>query len=450
MRSGTPPAGPEQNEGAARVFHTLHAAGHECYLVGGAVRDRLLGRSGGDLDFATNARPAEVLRLFRRSHYPNSFGTVLVLVNGTTYEVTTYRGEGRYSDHRHPDAVAFVDRIEDDLMRRDFTINAMAMDVNGRIVDPFGGEADLRRRLIRAVGDPAERLAEDPLRMMRAARLATRLCFTIEERTWQAIVEHAALLALISRERVRDELLKTLATAHPLTGIDFLDHLALLPDILPPLAAARRDNRAPQEEFDLFQHALQSLRACPRPDLRLAALLHPLIEDGGDAGALIELLKRLRLSGAEQERLTRLMMGIADVPPEIEASAVTARRLLSVHGERLPDLLRLVEAHRRGLGRSPGNINIGRLRTLARLAREAERTRQPLTLADLALTGADLMQHLGLQPGPRLGALLRRLLARVLDDPALNERTRLLELAAAEARALEGAGPDAATGTGER
>src|SRR6476620_4770970 len=160
---------------ALPVFRRLIDAGFECYLVGGSVRDLLLGRPGADLDFTTNARPDDLQRLFKRSHYPNRFGTVLVPAGPHVHEITTFRGEGRYSDHRHPDEIAFVDRLEDDLQRRDFTINAMAMNEVGQIVDLYRGREDLQRGLIRAVGDPAERLSEDPLLMMRAGRFAAHL-----------------------------------------------------------------------------------------------------------------------------------------------------------------------------------------------------------------------------------------------------------------------------------
>jgi len=517
------------------VFRALRDAGYECYLVGGWVRDRLLGRDDVDLDFTTNARPEDLLRVFPGSHYPNRFGTVVVVLDGEQIEITTYRGEGRYSDHRHPDHVAFVDHLVDDLGRRDFTINAMAMDATGTIVDPFGGRADLERRLIRAVGNPAERLAEDPLRMMRAVRLAAQLDLRIDRRTRSAIARDAALLSVISRERIRDELLKILASRQALQGFDLLARLGLLAVVLPELAAS-----APE----LRRHARQALRRS-RGDalLRLAALLHVLAEgagfpasalpegegqgDGsvemqaspgasagttihpslpaslplrerGDMGApersvgagfeparprgpedqehvreplagvgetpavpeestsplpegegqgeglperspihesLRAALRRelvgLRLSGSEREHVAQLVGALALLPPDLPAAPATARRLLSRLGARLPDALELARAHR--LARDPAAANLAQLRALGRFAEQAQRDGAPLTLGDLALSGDDLMVELELAPGPPVGRLLKLLLDHVLDDPALNDRDRLLAIARAAA-----------------
>ncbi len=495
---------------AVRILRPLLDAGYDAYLVGGSVRDLLLDRSGGDLDFTTNARPEQIQRVFRRSHYPNRFGTVLVSIGGAQHEVTTYRGEGRYSDHRHPDEILFVDRLEEDLQRRDFTMNAMAMGIDGTTVDPFGGREDLRRHVIRAVGNPYERLAEDPLRMMRAARLATQLAFTIDRETWEAIAANAGLLAMVSRERVRDELLKILGSEHPVTGIDFLDHLHLLEDALPELAAARRVNRPVEERDDTYQHALQTMRFAP-PDalLRLAALLHVLGEAVGDkvgpqpgsavpspaslqqsprgeiaaswergrlarsraqavrtqlgnpqqhgrdpsSPALLPLrekgvpvgaqfiaparpsdalqaeVARLRLSNADAARVGGLIAALPDVPPDLPAHERSARRLLSRYETLLPALLDLVEAHRRAESTPNAARGLEQLDSLRRMIALATTAQQPRSISDLAVTGNDLMRELRIPPGPEVGRLLRALLERVLDDPALNERGTLLELA---------------------
>lgn len=435
---------PAKQESAAQaIFRTLLGAGFQCYLVGGSVRDRMLGRLDADLDFTTNARPADVLRLFPRSYYPNRFGTVIVVLRGVRYEITTYRGEGRYSDHRHPDQVSFVDSLEDDLRRRDFTVNALAMDVSGTIIDPVGGCADLKNRLIRAVGDASERLAEDPLRMMRAARLATHLSFSIDQSTWQAIRDRAGLLSMISRERVRDELLKILASDHPVTGIDLLDHLGLLPDVLPELVTLQRLNRPPNEECDSYQHALQSLRSCPGDArLRLVALLHGLLEDPGtpvgengrpDRARLVAgAMARLRFSNAEVEEAHQLAAGVPDVLAELTIDERTARQLLNHHGQRLPKLLLLVEAHRRAQGGSALRVHMAQLRHLKMLVRKVQKEQQPHSLRDLAITGHDLIQTLGMPPGAGVGRALKLLLTRVLDDPSLNDTEILLQIAKEE------------------
>jgi tRNA nucleotidyltransferase (CCA-adding enzyme) len=431
--------------GEARVFRTLLKAGYECYLVGGSVRDRLLGRSGADLDFTTNARPEQIQRLFSRSFYPNRFGTVLVILGDAQYEITTYRGEGRYSDHRHPDEIGFVDRLEDDLKRRDFTMNAMAMDAEGRLVDPFGGREDLALRLIRAVGNPEERLAEDPLRMLRAARFAAQLGFSIERQTWSAIVQHATLLSMISRERVRDELLKLLASDHPVSGIDFLDHLGLLADVLPALTAVQRINGRARGELDVYQHALQTVRFCPPGAiLRLASLLHVVAEtraasemqtktptaSGATSSSddLERTLVRLRLSNQQSEQILRLLDALQSFPAAARAGEREVRRLLAEHGDLFPDLLALVAAHQRGLAGPGASAELAGLRRIVRLAGRIRAEKQPLQISDLAVTGSDLMQELGLPEGRAVGQLLRILLDRVLDDPALNRRDLLLRI----------------------
>jgi tRNA nucleotidyltransferase/poly(A) polymerase len=410
--------------GSRRIFRSLHLAGFECYLVGGWVRDRLLGRDneGAELDFTTNARPGDLLQIFPGSHYENRFGTVLVRAGGGYHEVTTYRGEGRYSDHRHPDEIRFVDSLAEDLQRRDFTINAIAMDERGEITDPFGGRADLDARLVRAVGDPAERLAEDPLRMMRAARLAVQLGLAIEPGTAAAIRRDAALLAVISRERIRDELVKILVSDRPVEGIALLDDLGLLPTVLPGLSRLVGGSRS------VRAHALASLgHAKGDALLRLAALLHVLAEPRMPAGegALERELAGLRLSNAEALGVRRLVTGLAALP--LQADARAARRLMNAAGDEIDALLALAEAHARAGAESGPSVSA--LAELSRLVARVQREQQPYRLADLAVDGNDLMRDLGLPSGPRIGRLLAQLLDRVLDDPALNEREALLSIA---------------------
>jgi tRNA nucleotidyltransferase/poly(A) polymerase len=406
--------------GSRKIFRALKDAGFECYLVGGWVRDRLLEVAGAnaEADFTTNARPADVLRIFPGSHYRNRFGTVLVRSAGRYHEVTTYRGEGRYSDHRHPDEVRFVDSLLEDLQRRDFTINAMAMDEHGGLTDPFGGRADLDARLIRAVGDPAERLAEDPLRMMRAARLSVQLDLAIETRTAQGIRRQAGMLAMISRERIRDELMKILSSDRPVMGIELLEDLRLLPTVLPVLSASF------QESALARPHALETLRHVNGDHLeRLAALLHVLPEARApvhDDGVQRD-LNGLRLSNAETLRVSRLIAGLLALPGK--ADEQSARRLMNALGKNLDGVLSLGEAHARsGATSGPSSTTLVELR---RLAGRVES--HPHTLSELAIDGNDLMRELSLPPGPRIGRLLAQLLDLVLEDPSLNERETLLE-----------------------
>jgi tRNA nucleotidyltransferase/poly(A) polymerase len=420
--------------GSAKIMRTLRAAGFEAYLVGGSVRDLLLERRGGDADFTTSARPADLQRLFPGSHYENRFGTVLVRAAGRYHEVTTYRGEGRYSDHRHPDEIRFVDTLDEDLQRRDFTINAMALDESKELTDPYGGRADLEARIIRAVGDAGERLAEDPLRMMRAVRLAVQLDFAIELQTADAIRRDAGLLSMISRERIRDELLKILDSGKPADGVELLAQLELLPNVLPSLAMLRSSgDRA-------YDHAIETLRNCAEGALlRLAALLHALAEATparflSPAHSFDAEIERLRLSNEAAGAVHRLVDALALVRADQPADDRRARWLLSRLGEALDDVIRLGEAHSRASRDQAveGSPSLAWLRDLRRAAGRVRRIGQAYTLAGLAVNGDDLIRELDIPPGRKLGTTLRLLLDRVLDDPSLNDRKTLLGVARRE------------------
>ncbi|GEJ57153.1 CCA tRNA nucleotidyltransferase [Anaeromyxobacter diazotrophicus] len=412
------------------VLRRLDAAGHRSWLVGGAVRDLLLRRrrlDPADLDVATPARPEQVSALFEKV-IPTGVehGTVTVLgPGGVPVEVTTFRGEGAYLDGRRPSSVVFLSEVDEDLSRRDFTVNALAYDpLGGELRDPFGGQDDLRRRRLRAVGDPAARFAEDGLRPLRAARFAAQLGFALDPATRRAIRPALAVTAKVSAERVMAELSKLLLAAHPAAGLALLDATGLLEVVLPELAvrppAARR-------------HAYEVVRRAPRElPLRLAALLHVLPRGGDPAGGAEaaararQLLVRMRFPGAVAELAAALAAAqgcvLAAPRPAAPRSPAEVRRFVAGVGrERLAPLLALWEADA-SAARPPARSRreLATLRALrARIAR-VERTRPPLTSAELALDGRAVMEALGLAPGREVGEALRHLLERALEDPGLN------------------------------
>ena len=437
-------------ERVGRVLRTLVDAGHEAALVGGIVRDRLRGESmrvSDDWDAASSARPEEVAALFDDATWENRFGTVTIL-GEPTVEVTSYRTEGGYRDRRRPDDVRFGASIDEDLARRDFTINAMAWlptdleSGRGRVIDPYDGARDLEAGVLRTVGDPRERFAEDALRLVRAARFAGRFGLAVDPGTEEAIRELAPTVATVSAERVRDELLRMLEDAAPSGALRLLERWRLLPLILPELSALRDVPQAKVVPGDALDHALASVDAAPSGDaaLRLAALLH----DVGKATTQVDghFIGHDRV-GAElaAQALHRLR-----VPASLSAAAVDAirhhmyayddswtdaavRRFIRRVGEpHLALLFALRRADDAASGVGPA-AEESQLELERRIAVELARSPDLLIRNRLAIDGNDLQSELGYQPGPRIGRVLDRLMEVVLDDPSLNRRDALLELA---------------------
>jgi tRNA nucleotidyltransferase (CCA-adding enzyme) len=368
------------------VCQVLADARHQAVTVGGAVRDALLGRPPGDWDVATSAHPDQVVALFRRT-IPTGMqhGTVTVMAgrgaDRHAVEVTTFRGEGAYSDARRPDEVVFGVPLDEDLARRDFVVNAIAWDPIGRrLHDPFGGREDLAARLLRAVGDPAARFGEDGLRIVRAIRFVALLDFALDAATEAAIPGALPSLAKVSRERVRVELAKLFAGAAAVRALEIGLRSGILAQIVPELADAPA--------------AFARVGAAPAdPVLRTAALLLDVPADRVDAA-----LRRLTYSNADRERAVALVREVPGIPDPV--SDADLRRILARTGKQLaPDLAAL----RPDLA-----------------PRLADAARAPLSAADLALKGPDVMRILGLAPGPAVGHAIRELLARVIDDPSLN------------------------------
>ncbi len=408
------------------LLRRLGGAGHRSYLVGGAVRDLLLGRPEGafDFDVATPATPREVTGLFRRV-IPTGIehGTVTVLAGqGLKVEVTTFRGEGTYLDGRRPGSVVFHGDLEADLARRDFTVNAMAFDpLAGELVDPAGGQEDLGRRLIRAVGDPATRFSEDGLRPLRAIRFAAQLGFALDPATAAAIPGARAVVERVSAERVSGELLRIATAPHVAAGLDLLGAAGLLGLVLPPL------DRLPEGELRHVGAVAAAMADGGEPAPRLAALLHrtPPTE-------LAPLLARLRLPRRLADEVAALVAHRAcaiDRPLGEPSPARTRRWLSSVTPPRAPTLLDLAAAEAAvgaAAERSAGRALVARWREAVDAARASG---APLAVGDLALDGRAVMELLRCGPGPHLGEALRALLDLALEDPSINTPERLGEAA---------------------
>ncbi|TMC71827.1 MAG: CCA tRNA nucleotidyltransferase [Chloroflexi bacterium] len=428
-----------------RVVARLVAAGHDAFVVGGCVRDALRGVDPHDWDVATSATPDEIQKVFRHSLYLNRFGTVVVRQGDHDIEVTTYRVEADYADHRHPTSVAFTDSLHEDLSRRDFTMNAMAWQPGtsgkaGELVDPFGGQGDLEARVVRAVGEPRERFAEDALRMLRAVRFATRLGFTIDQRTALAIRDSASLARSLSGERIQQEIVKILEAPRPSEAFRLLSDLGLLEVICPELELAKGTPQDKAVAQNVFDHSLATLDATPPDDmvLRLAGLFHDIgkpatFSDGhfhqhefvGEAKAR-DILRRWRFDKETVSRVTHLIRNHMFWYQNEWTPSAVRRFIRKVGLENIPALFALRKADNIGSGaRSP---RMYALEALWERVQEEIRAASAFSLKDLAIDGNDVMAELGIPPGPRVGRILDELFERVTDDPSLNTRERLLEV----------------------
>ncbi len=435
------------------LLQILWSAGHAAYVVGGSLRDVLLGHPPADWDLATAALPEGTVELIPDAVYENAFGTVAVRTDDPIVgevEITTMRSDHDYADHRRPHRVEFSDSIVLDLARRDFTVNAIAWGAEPggtpRLVDPHDGQADLARKTLRAVGDPPARFAEDALRMVRAVRLAATLGFTIEPATLSAIATHAELVRHLSGERIAAEMGRLLDAPSPSLGLRLMADTGLLAQLSEELAAQRgvAQNKVPGE--DLWDHTLHAVDgAVPEPSrIRLAALLHDLgkpatMADGRFVGHEIvgadlagALLETWRWPTAERDRVVHLIRQHMFGYEPSWSDAAIRRFIVKVGKDALDDLFLLRQADNIGSGREPdaGLLAEFRARVAAQLA-----SGTALELKDLAVDGADLMAEFGWEPGPVIGRTLRWLLDRVITDPTLNTKDRLLAAARSVARA---------------
>jgi poly(A) polymerase/tRNA nucleotidyltransferase (CCA-adding enzyme) len=410
----------------------------------------MLGRKPKDWDIATNATPEEIQAIFPESVYENRFGTVGIKTGAEEAELklieaTTFRTEGTYTDKRHPDEVRFAKTIEEDLARRDFTVNAMAHD-GEHLVDPYGGREDLQKRRIRAVGNPKERFSEDALRLMRAVRIAAELGFSIEPETAEALRTEAPLLEMIAKERVRDEFVKLIASDNPDQGVELLREFGLLRIVLPELLEGWGVTQNKHHIYTVWEHNIRSLRYAAQENysfhVRLASLLHdigkPRTKRGEGPNATfyghqivgarmaMKALERLRFPKDDIEKIALLIRAhMFEYDPEKVTDAAVRRLIAKVGPENIKELIELREADRIGSGVPKARPY--RLRHL--IARIEILTRDFITRSKMAVNGDVLIEELGLTPGPRLGAILDALFEEIIDDPSRNEREYLLQRA---------------------
>lgn len=434
-------------------METFRNAGFSIYVVGGPVRDMLLGVNPTDIqnwDFATSATPSQMLELLPGAKYENDFGTVLLALSVPTEhtdetiiaEITPFRHEGMYKDNRHPESVTWAQTIEEDVSRRDFTINAMAYDGH-TLIDITHSQVDLKNKIIKAVGDPTMRFKEDALRMLRAVRFATQLNFTIDASTQNAIIINADLLQNISGERIRDEFLKILASLDPAEGVLLLHTTGLLQHILPEVETCFGvEQKSPERHHihDVATHLIESLRHCPSADpiTRLGALIHDIgkpqtraidkrgittFHDHEIVGAEMaaEIAERLRLSKDDKERLIKLVRYHMFAVTEDQTDKTIRRFIRKVGVETIQDLLDIRTGDRLGSG-TPATS----WRTELFKKRLEEVQQLPFTVHDLNISGQEIMAALNLKPGPEVGKVLDTLFEMVDSGEVKNEREELV------------------------
>lgn len=421
-------------------------AGFQIYIVGGSVRDLLMNRPISDWDFTTDAKPEEILKLFPEGFYDNKFGTVGIPVHTSeVYEVTTMRKEGIYTDFRHPNEVSWTDRIEEDLARRDFTVNAIALSSDNQIVDPYNGQTDIVNGIIRAVGDPNKRFKEDALRLMRAVRIATQLEFEIEEKTFSAIRKNRVLIKEVANERIHDELFKLLASSNPYIGIVKLRGAGILEIILPELEkcfGVKQEGPKHARVYDIGEHALLALQSTPSEDplIRFAVLLHDIgksetvkVDETGNVtfynhdlvgGKLaLKIAKRFNLSKKQTDKLYRLIRWHLFTVDEKQTDSAIRRFIKNVGLENVNDMLALRIGDR--LGGGTQKAMSWRMEKFGQ--RIAQVLQKPFSITNLKVNGKDVMETLGIPPSPKVGGILQKLFEEVLEDSSKNNRDYLLE-----------------------
>jgi tRNA nucleotidyltransferase (CCA-adding enzyme) len=452
MKKTTEEYGPISKE-VLEVSQKLKDAGYEAYLIGGCVRDILIGVKPKDWDLTTNAKPEEIIKIFPDTFYENNYGTVGV-VNETVsdetlkvIEITPYRLESEYSDNRRPDSVTFSDKLEDDLKRRDFTINAIALDIleegtkenyyKGQLVDLFKGQEDLKNKVLKTVGNPHERFQEDGLRILRAVRIGNYVGFEIDSATEKALAEESHLLSNIAKERIRDEFVKIIMSEQPAHGLKMCQKFGLLKFIIPELEKMIGVEQGGAHKFDVWEHSLKSLQHAADKKLslevRLAALLHdigkPKSKREGEKkptfygheviGARMteKILQDLKFPAKIIEKVTkfvRVHMFFADT--ELISLSAVRRIVARVGKDNVWNLMDLRACDRIGMGRPKEDPY--RLRKYHAMLDEA--MRDPISVGMLNIDGKKIMEVTGEIPGPKIGFVLHALLEEVLDDPKRN------------------------------
>ncbi len=443
------------------ILNKLNKAGFEAYAVGGCIRDLLLKQKPKDWDITTKAQPKQIQKIFPDSFYQNKFGTVTVKTeskekNLQEIEITTFRTEQKYTDKRHPDKISFTSNLKEDLARRDFTINALALDKKGKLIDLFDGQKDLKKKIIRAVGQPVDRFNEDALRMLRAIRLAVELDFPakggpasgwkIEPKTLTAIQKNAGWLQAMAKERIRDELIRMIMSEKPDQSIELLRETKLLKYIIPELEKGVGVSQNRHHIYTIYQHSILSLKfAAQRKynlEVRLAALFHDIAKPQTKVGEgpestfynhdqlgakfAINILQRLKFPKKIIEKVALLIRNHMFVYGVDEVTEAGVRRLLRRVGlKNIKDLINLRVTDRLGSG-CPKAVPY-KLRHLEYLIEKV--SQDPISVKMLKINGHDLMKILKIEPSPKIGLILNALLAEVLEEPKLNNKQKLSQRA---------------------
>jgi putative nucleotidyltransferase with HDIG domain len=439
-----------------KVYKKIEEANFEIYLVGGCVRNMLLKKSIKDWDMTTSATPEQILKIFKDGFYDNQYGTVglPIEISGQKHvvEITTFRTEQGFSDKRHPEKVSWGKFIEEDLARRDFTINAIALELTPNdpqsttgLIDPYKGQEDIDNKLIRAVRDPKERFKEDALRLLRAVRIATELSFLIEESTWKEIMSDAPLIKQVSGERIKIELLRILKSDNAYEGIMLLKNAGLLEYILPELIAGigvSQVRPGRHHTDDVFTHNLLSLKFCPSTDsvVRFAALLHDvgkpqvMSKDKDDlvifhnhevAGANItsKICERLKFPKIDKERIVNLIRWHMFGVNENQTDAAIRRFIRKIGVENVKDMMDIRIADRLGSGRPADSWRL----KLFKEKIEEQLKPAKFSINDLAIDGNDIIKTLKIKPGPKIGEILQKLFEEVDEDLSKNTKEYLLK-----------------------
>lgn len=434
-----------------KIIKLLHRNGYQAWIVGGSIRDLIIGKTAYDYDIATDAIPEKIMTIAKRA-LPTGIkhGTVTVLTEKNPVEVTTFRNDGKYSDGRRPDSVRYASTIQEDLSRRDFTINGIAYNpISQELVDPYGGREDLKAKMIRTIGNPIERFSEDGLRPYRACRFAAQLGFSIERNTFEAISKTLGISSSVSVERVREEFVKILLSEKPSIGIELLRESGLLKLFLPELLEGLEVKQNKYHRYDIYYHNLYSCDAAEvNYQIRIASLFHDIgkfhakreIEERGRGkksvfynheiiGAAItrKILKRLKFSNNDIKLITHLIRNHMFHYTNQWSDGAVRRFIRKVGLENLESLFELRKADRIGNGLKQGESNsVKRLKDRIKKVIEDENA---ITVKDLAVNGYDIMEEFNLKPGPIIGKVLNSLLEKILDDPEKNTRDTLIAIA---------------------
>lgn len=427
------------------IIETIQAAGFEAYAVGGCVRDSILGREPDDWDITTSAKPEEVKALFRRTIDTGiAHGTVTIMIDKEGYEVTTYRIDGEYEDARHPKEVIFTPNLIEDLKRRDFTINAMAYNETAGLIDIFEGMQDMKRKVIRCVGDPMERFGEDALRMLRGVRFCAQLGYAMDDMTKQAIVQLAANLSKISAERIQVELVKLVTSRHP-ECLYMAYETGITAVVLPEFdrcMTTKQNN--PHHSYSVGEHILRSMMVVPRDKvLRLTMLLHDIgkaqtrtVDAQGvdhfyghvpkSEELTVQILRRLKF---DNDTIHKVSVLVRYHDLDVQLSKTSVRKAIHQVGEELFPLL--FEVKRADIAAQSDYQKAekeARLEQFEKLYQEIVSAGECVSLKTLAVTGSDLIQA-GMKPGKEIGELLKQLLTLVMEDPSKNTKEYLLQKA---------------------